>query len=107
MQCKHISQKKHKDRGIYIYELIDKDTISLCPDCNMILAEQIMQQLATEVFVGPRLCPCKVCQDEEKREDEDMFNKLKIKEVKDVKKRKKRSGSGSRSRSTKRKKSKD
>lgn len=51
IECVHVNLSKYKDRSIYIYELPDKQTIYLCPDCNMILAGKIMEQLATEVFL--------------------------------------------------------
>lgn len=51
IECRHINLPEEKKRSLYIYELPQKQTITLCPDCNMVLAGQIMQQLATEVFL--------------------------------------------------------
>ena len=50
MECKHANTKKDNDESIYIYSLGDEE-LTLCPQCNMILAGEILKQLATEVFV--------------------------------------------------------
>ena len=83
IQCKHVDLKKNQGRSIYIYDIGDKQKLWLCPDCNMNLAGEIARQQAIEVFLhNPVLCSCKVCVDEEKRVDEEMFQKLNSKEVK-------------------------
>jgi len=47
MECKH-----HKKEGEgYNYDLSDGEEVWLCRDCHMILAGEIMKQLAIEVFV--------------------------------------------------------
>ena len=73
MQCKHINMKKYKDRSIYIYKISSEQDVILCPDCNMNLAGEINKQMAIEVFLD---------------------NQIKIKEVKDVRKRRSGNGSG-------------
>ena len=91
--------KKYKDRGLYIYEIGDKQKVVLCPDCNMNLAGEINRQMAIEVFLDtPSICGCNVYQKEMDKREEEIFNKLKGGEVKDVKRRRKETG---------RKKSKD
>ena len=52
IECAHVNLPAYKNKSIYIYELPSKQTLSLCPDCHMVLAGKVMQQLATEVFLG-------------------------------------------------------
>ena len=51
IECMHVKLPEYRHKSIYIYELPDKQTIYLCPDCNMNLAAGIMKQIAVEVFV--------------------------------------------------------
>jgi hypothetical protein len=41
----------HKDVDNYFYPLSSGLTLRLCPDCNFILAGEILKQLAYEVFM--------------------------------------------------------
>jgi len=92
IMCKHVEMKKYEDRGLYIYHINSKQSIMLCEDCNMDLAGEMARQQAMEVFMhGPVICSCKICQDEERRCDEEMFKKINTKEVK-KNVRKRRSG---------------
>ncbi len=45
MKCKHYTGDG------YGYDL-KNETLNLCDNCNILLAEQIMKQIATEVFIG-------------------------------------------------------
>jgi len=47
MECKH-----HRKEGEgYHYKLSSGEELWLCRDCNMILAGELMKQLAIEVFI--------------------------------------------------------
>lgn len=51
IECVHVKLPAYRKRSLYIYELLDGQTLYLCPDCNMMLAGKVMEQLAIEVFV--------------------------------------------------------
>ena len=94
IQCKHVDLKKNKDRGIYIYDISDKQKLWLCPDCHMNLAADIMHQLAVEVFLdNSQLKKYDDIQIEEKIdeliEEIEKLKKLKKEDDKDVRKRRK------------------
>lgn len=95
IKCKHVDMKKYKDSGLYIYHINSNQDVVLCEECNMELAGEIARQQAIEVFVhGPTLCSCKVCIDEEKRDDKEMLTKLKGGKMKNVKRRRRRKETG-------------
>jgi hypothetical protein len=78
LKCKHIDMKKYKDKSIYCYNICKGQDVVLCEDCHMILASEVMKQLAIEVFVhSPVICDCKICKEEERRETEEIFSKIK------------------------------
>jgi len=47
MECKH---QKNEGEG-YHYDLSEGEELWLCKTCNMLLAGELMKQMATEVFI--------------------------------------------------------